>query len=167
MARSFLGMPSCPCTALAPQAPANEATNHTTLKPTTSLRTAPPALTPQRQSGAQRFYRHSLTRDRDLVSEARRRRLRRPAQHRVTINTPKSLCPAEVSSVRGCPAVTRFNTARPARCAARAGGPLDAGCAGRGGPDGCARHAGFVIAAHLEPSTGQRRLRTVARDRQD
>ena len=38
----------------------------------------------------------------------------------------------------GCPAVGPQNTARRARFAPRAGGPPDAGCAGRGGPDGCA-----------------------------
>jgi hypothetical protein len=47
----------------------------------------------------------------------------------------------DLQALLGCPAVVRRNTARRAPFGARAGGPPDAGCAGRGGPDGYARRA--------------------------
>jgi len=73
----------------------------------------------------------SLVADSDQLSRSNAHERRRRVRGRLLVQH-------DLQALVGCPAVVRRNTARRARFAPRAGGPPDAGCAGRGGPDGCA-----------------------------
>ncbi len=86
---------------------------------------------------------NSLVADSDQLS-------RRDAHERRRRVRGRLLVQYDLQALLGCPAVARRNTARRARCAARAGGPPDAGCPGRGGPTAALAvlDAGALICSH-------------------